>query len=76
MPKKQNTKTSKPEKELTPVTVYVTAFVLGILGYLTAEFVLGGRPHPLHWLAGIAGIAVGYFLGWLIYRRRGDIFGF
>lgn len=76
MSKRQDRNAKKPEKELTPITVYVTAFVLGVLGYLAGEFVLGNNPHPLHWLAGIAGIAFGYFLGWAICRRRGDIFGF
>lgn len=66
----------KPEKELTPITVYVSAAGLGIIGYLLGEFVLGSRPHPLHWVAGIGGIGIGYFLGKLLVRRYGDIFGF
>jgi tetrahydromethanopterin S-methyltransferase subunit E len=76
MPKKQNTKMDKPEKQLTPITVYISAFALGVIGYLVGEFILGSQPHPLHWLAGISGVVVGYFLGWRVYRNRGDIFGF
>ena len=69
-------KVVKPENELTPITVYVTAFVLGVTGYFLGEMALGGRGHPLHWVAGLAGIFIGYLLGKLIVRKYGDIFGF
>jgi len=66
----------KPEKELTPITVYLTAFVLGLIGYFSGEIGLASRPHPLHWVAGAAGIFLGYLLGKFIVRKYGDIFGF
>ena len=66
----------KLEKELTPITVYISAAGLGIIGYLVGEFVLGSRPHPLHWVAGIVGIGIGYLVGKLLVRRYGDLFGF
>ncbi|MEX2161556.1 MAG: hypothetical protein WD751_06530 [Anaerolineales bacterium] len=69
-------KALRPQKELTPITVYVCAAGLGLLGYLLGEFVLGSRPHPLHWVTGIVGIALGYLLGKLVVRRYGDFFGF
>jgi hypothetical protein len=69
-------KTLKPEKELTPITVYVLAFVLGIIGYFFGEIALGRDPHPAHWAAGLAGILIGYLLGKLVVRKYGDIFGF
>jgi len=66
----------KPEKELTPITIYVCTVGLGLLGYLLGEFILGSRPHPWHWVAGIIGIGLGYLVGKLVVRRVGDIFGF
>lgn len=69
-------KSVKLEKELTPITVYVMAFVLGVIGYFFGEFALGSRPHPLHWVVGVVGIFLGYFLGKLVVRKYGDIFGF
>jgi hypothetical protein len=65
-----------PEKKLTPITVYVLAFVLGIIGYFFGEIALGSNPHPAHWAAGLAGILIGTLLGKLVVRKYGDIFGF
>lgn len=73
---KQKKTQLKPEKELTPITVYVSAAGLGIIGYLIGEFVLSSRPHPLHWVAGATGVGFGYLVGRLVVRRYGDIFGF
>lgn len=75
MAKKRNKKPRYPETVLTPITVYVSAFMFGVIGYFAGQFILG-EIHPLHWLTGILGIILGYFLGWSIYHRRGDIFGF
>ena len=68
--------TIKPEKELTPITVYIIAFVVGVTGCLFGEFILGSEPHPLHWISGVAGIFLGYLIGKLVVRKYGDIFGF
>lgn len=57
-----------------PVVVYVWIIGLGLLSYLfVGEVVLGGQPHPWHWVAAVAGAIVGYFVGWQWYRWRGDI---
>ena len=69
-------KTLEPEKKWTPITVYILAFVLGIIGYFFGEIALGRNPHPMHWAAGLAGILIGYLLGKLVVRKYGDIFGF
>ncbi len=69
----RSSRTRKAEHEW-PAVVYLWMFALGILGYLVVgEFALMTRPHPLHWAAGIAGIALGAPAGWLWYRWRGDI---
>jgi len=56
-----------------PVVVYFATGGLGFASYIVARVVLDGKPHPLHWISGIAGAAVGYIIGWIWYRRRGDI---
>jgi hypothetical protein len=58
----------------TPVVVYVWVFGLGIMSYLVARIALGAFPHPVHWLSGIVGAVIGYFVGWLWYHKRGDVF--
>ncbi len=56
-----------------PVVVYFAMAGFGFASYLVARIVLDGKPHPLHWISGIAGAAVGYVIGWIWYRWRGDI---
>ncbi len=56
-----------------PVVVYVAMCGFGFTSYLVARIALDGKPHPLHWISGIAGAAVGYVVGWIWYRWRGDI---
>ncbi len=53
--------------------VYIGIVVFGLTGYVLAEIALGTRPHPLHWLSALVGAVLGYLLGWLWYRWRGDI---
>lgn len=69
-------KKPKPKKELIPITVYICAAGLGIIGYFIGEFVLNSGPHPLHWVGGIVGVGFGYLLGKALVSRVGDIFGF
>jgi len=69
-------KPRKPEKELTPITVFAFAVVLGLAGYLAGEILFNNQVHPLHWLGGLVGIAIGYVIGWWVFRRYGDILGF
>jgi len=67
-------KPAKLKREETPLVVYLSAFVLGIVAYfVVGELVLGSRPHPVHWLAGLAGAVLGVPMGWLWYRWRGDV---
>ncbi len=56
-----------------PVVVYFAMAGFGFASYLVARIVLDGKPHPLHWISGIAGAGVGYVMGWIWYRWRGDI---
>jgi hypothetical protein len=70
---KQKNKTRKDEKEW-PVVVYMWAIGLGLVGYLViGEMVFEIKPHPIHWLSGIAGGILGLGLGWVWFRWRGDV---
>jgi ABC-type branched-subunit amino acid transport system permease subunit len=64
---------STPHREW-PAVVYLWAIGLGLFTYAIARFALDGKPHPLHWLSGLAGGAVGIAVGWLWFRWRGDVF--
>jgi hypothetical protein len=57
-----------------PAVVYLWAAGLGILSYAVARVALDGQPHPIHWLAGLAGGLAGIPAGWLWFRWRGDVF--
>lgn len=72
MPKIAKPSTKKASKDW-PLVVYVWIVGLGISGYVVARIALDGRPHPLHWASGLVGAVVGYFVGWLWYRWRGDV---
>lgn len=63
----------KVQKATTPVVVYFSAAGMGLLSYAVARVALDGYPHPLHWASMLGGAVVGYFLGWLWFRWRGDI---
>ena len=56
-----------------PVVVYFATGGFGLAGYVVARVILDGRPHPLHWALGLAGAILGYLIGRLWYRWRGDI---
>lgn len=56
-----------------PVVVYVWIGGLGLAGYLIARVGLDTQPHSVHWAAGLVGAIIGYAVGWLWYRWRGDI---
>ena len=64
---------TKPARKDWPLVVYVWIVGQGFMSYLTARIALDGQPHPLHWASGLVGAVVGYFVGWLWYRWRGDI---
>lgn len=70
----KNTKSiSKPARKDWPLVIYVWIIGLGITSYLIARIALDAQPHPLHWASGLAGAVLGYFVGRLWYRWRGDI---
>jgi len=56
-----------------PLVIYMWIFGLGLMSYVVARIALGAYPHPIHWVSGVAGAVMGYFVGWLWYRWRGDI---
>ena len=64
----------KKARQDTPMVVYVWVFGLGLMSYVVARIALAAFPHPVHWVSGIAGAMIGYFVGWLWYRTRGDVF--
>jgi len=57
-----------------PVVVYFWAFGMTLAGYLIGRLFLNSMPHPYHWLSALAGGLMGIPVGWLWYRKRGDIF--
>ena len=62
-----------PVRREWPIVVYFWSAGLGMLSYVVARVVLDGRPHPIHWIAGLAGGLAGLPIGWLWFRWRGDI---
>ncbi len=65
--------TASKKRRETPLVAYVWTAGLGLTGYLIARIGLDGFPHPVHWASGLGGGVVGYGIGWLWYRWRGDI---
>lgn len=63
----------KSEEAGWPLVVYVWTFGAGLGGYVLGRIVADAFPHPVHWLSGVAGAAIGCGIGWLWYRWRGDI---
>ena len=60
-------------RQYTPVVVYFGVFGIGFLSYFIARIALDAYPHPIHWASGVVGAVIGYFVGWLWYRWRGDV---
>ncbi len=56
-----------------PLVVYVWIIGLGLFSYLFGRIAFDALPHPVHWTSGVAGAILGYFVGQLWYRWRGDI---
>ena len=68
------TKAMSRQRREWPVVVYFWAVGLGFAGYLVVgRLLLASQPHPIHWLSGLVGAAVGIPIGWLWYRWRGDV---
>ncbi len=56
-----------------PLVIYIWILGLGLMSYVVARIALGAYPHPIHWVSGVVGAVIGYFVGWLWYRWRGDV---
>lgn len=78
MSKIRVSKTASPieqkKKKEWPAVVYFWIIGLGFISYIIARIALDAYPHPYHWGSGIAGAVLGVGVGWLWYRRRGDVF--
>lgn len=75
-----NIKTSQKRKEIVvkkkkewPVVVIVWTVGLLFLGYVIGRVVLDSYPHPYHWASGLLGGAIGLLVGWIWFKKRGDI---
>ncbi len=62
----------KVHKEI-PMVVWLWAMGLGFVSYLVTRVALYTYPHPVHWASGVAGFVIGYAVGWLWYRWKGDV---
>jgi hypothetical protein len=56
-----------------PLVVWVWTIGLGFMSYIVARIALDGYPHPLHWLSGAVGAIIGFLVGWIWYRWKGDV---
>ena len=56
-----------------PVVVIVWTVGLLFLGYVIGRMVLDSYPHPYHWASGLIGGAIGFLVGWIWFKKRGDI---
>ena len=66
--------TKSEEKRYTPIVIFFWIFGLAFLFYAIARIGLAVYPHPIHWASMLVGGVVGYPVGWLWYRWRGDIY--
>ena len=71
---KRLAKTPSTQTKETPVVVYFWVMGLAVASYFfVGRLMLATQPHPIHWLAGLAGGVLGIPIGWLWFRWRGDI---
>ncbi len=56
-----------------PAVVYLWGFVMALVGYVIIESVFHPKSHAIHWLSAIAGGLLGFGIGWLWFRLRGDV---
>ncbi len=56
-----------------PVVVIVWTVGLLFLGYVIGRIVLDAYPHPYHWASGLLGGTIGLLVGWIWFKKRGDI---
>lgn len=57
-----------------PLIVFVWGIGLGLLSYVLSRFIF--TPHPLHWASGVIGLLLGALIGYIWYRKRGDVIPF
>ena len=72
-PTKSKKVSTQKTRQDTPLVVFMWVVGLGLLSYIVARIALDAYPHPIHWAFGSIGAVLGYFVGWLWYRRRGDV---
>jgi hypothetical protein len=73
MTQKSVLENKKKDRKETPMVVWMWTIGLGLMSYLVARFALYTSLHPLHWASGAAGAVLGYLVGWLWYKWRGDV---
>ena len=56
-----------------PVVIIVWTVGLLFLGYVIGRIVLDAYPHPYHWASGLLGGVIGLLVGWIWFKKRGDI---
>ncbi len=63
----------KKVRKETPMVVWLWAMGLGFVSYLVARITFYTFPHPIHWALGALGAGIGFLVGWLWYRWKGDV---
>jgi hypothetical protein len=63
----------KKARKETPMVVGLWVMGLAFLSYIIARFALYTYPHPYHWASAAAGAVIGFFVGRLWYRWKGDV---
>lgn len=54
-----------------PLIVFIWTIGLGMMGYVVSSVVF--NTHPLHWASGAVGLVLGAVIGYIWYRKRGDV---
>lgn len=73
MSKKIARKNEKKIRKETPLVVWFWMLGMGFLSYLVARIALDAFPHPVHWASGAGGAVIGFLVGWLWYKWKGDV---
>ncbi len=73
MPKKRARKSERKVHKETPLVVWLWTLGLGFLSYIVTRIAMDAYPHPVHWASGAGGAVVGFLVGWLWYKWKGDV---
>ncbi len=57
-----------------PLIVFLWGIGLGVLSYVVSRLIF--IPHPLHWASATVGLLLGALIGYIWYRKRGDVIPF